>query len=118
MDELLSGLKQQDSKLKLPLSCKTLLRTERSTNIIEMTDGSYCHIPIERCLNAVLLAFKKEEKTIPEEMILDFNIDGVQYSKSTKKSLWLIQMSLRGLNSDPFVIGIFCGEKSRSAMNS
>lgn len=111
MDELLSGLKQQDSKLKLPLSCKTLLRTERSTNIIEMTDGSYCHIPIERCLNAVLLAFKKEEKTIPEEMILDFNIDGVQYSKSTKKSLWLIQMSLRGLNSDPFVIGIFCGEK-------
>lgn len=54
---------------------------------------------------------KKEQQAIPDEIILDFNIDGVNHSKSTKRSLWIIQMSLRNFTQDPFVIGTFCGRQ-------
>lgn len=57
------------------------------------------------------LLLKKEQQAIPDELILDFNIDGVKHSKSTKDSLWIIQMSSRNFTLDPFVIGTFSGRE-------
>lgn len=96
--------------LKMPKTSKTLLKTPRTANMIAMDGGTYCHIGVAKCLSVVCLALSKNRRPIPEEFTVDFNIDGVNYTKSTKSSLTLIQMSLRDFDFNPFVIGAYCGK--------
>lgn len=95
----------------LPKDSRSLLRTVRSTNSAIMSGGTYCHIGGEKCLMAACSAIRRENHPIPKEFILDFNIDGVSYSKSTKNSLTLIQMNIRDVDFDPFVVGVYCGRE-------
>lgn len=109
VDSLISGIRENINTVELPGSSKTLLKTARFTSTYAMNDGSYSHIGVAKCLSAVCSALSKCNHPIPDEFILDFNIDGVSYSKSTKSSLEIIQMSLRNIELDPLVVGVYCG---------
>lgn len=109
MDSLLAGL-NEITTFVLPKSSKTLLKTPSSVNSIVMSGGTYCHVGIDKCLMATCLSLSRDSQPIPEEFILDFNIDGVSYSKSTKSSLTLIQMNLRDIGFNPFVVGAYVGK--------
>lgn len=110
IDSLLEGLSGKTCFM-LPKTSKTLLKTARSVDTIAMSGGTYCHIGIEKCLIAACSALSRNNHSIPEKFILDFNIDGVSYSKSTKSSLTLIQMNLKDVGFDPFVVGAYVGEE-------
>lgn len=112
LNSLLIGLKMNCKILdeELPKSSKTLLKTEKArTNVLTMNGGTYCHTGIEKTLTAVCATLIESSQAIPNELTIDFNIDGVNHTKSTKTSLWLIQLHLRHFNFDPFVIGTYCG---------
>lgn len=82
-----------------------------------MSGGIYCHVGIKTSLLAYFSALLKNQMPIPDSVVIDFNIDGVNFSKSTKCSLWLIQMSLKNILLDPFVIGSYYGEQKPSSSN-
>lgn len=109
MDDLLIQLRQSGHS-DLPRASKTLLNTSRHANPTSIDHGIYCHIGIRRSLMAYFLALSKKSYEIPQSVTLDFNIDEVSCSKSTQIVLWLIQMSLRDTECDPFVIAVFQGK--------
>lgn len=109
-DALLSALRNHGHP-DLPTSARTLMRTARNTKFHNMSDGVYSHTGIQTSLIACFCALKKEEAlAIPNAIILDFNIDGINFSKSTSTCLWLIQMSIRGFEFDPCVVGTYFGK--------
>lgn len=116
LDELLLEFHKK-GYTNLPRCTKTLMKVPRLIRCVEtIGDGIYCHPGIEKCLSAYCCALKKNGLPIPNEIVLDFNMDGVNYSKSTNCSLWLIQMSLRKVELNPFVIGIYY-EKTKPPCN-
>lgn len=108
LDSLLAGL-NKNTHFNLPKSSEQLLKTSRTANSVPMNDGCYCHIGIEKCLIAAFNVISKNHP-IPLDFILDFSIN-VTYAKSTKSSLWLIQMSIQQFEFKPFVIGAYCGKE-------
>lgn len=117
LDSLLSGLRKFGQHSELPRSSKTLLMVSaRPIDHVKMSDGVYCHIGVKASLLAYLSALIKSQMIIPDNIIIDFNIDGVNFSKSTQWALWIIQMSLRNSELNPFVIGSFYG-KQKPACN-
>lgn len=110
LDDLLIELRQNGHS-DLPKASKTLLNTSRHAHPTSIDNGTYCHIGIGRCLSAYFLALSKKRYAIPESVTLDFNIDEVSGSKSSQIILWIIQMSLRDIECNPFVIGVFQGKK-------
>lgn len=111
IEELTSGL-QKCSNLILPKSAKTLLKTPSNIQHTKTDVFTYCHIGIKESLMAYCNVLQKNGISLPGLIELDFNIDGVKYSRSTTHSLWLIQMTI--INSkerfDPFVIGVYFSE--------
>lgn len=99
----------------LPKCSKTLLNTSQQTESPkEIGDGIYVHIGMKISLNAYCLAHKAMELPIPKNIVLDFNMDGVNYSKSTNCCLWLIQMGFRNMEWEPCVIGCYYGKTKPS----
>lgn len=92
------------------------MKTLRHIDSFKISDGLYCHTGIVKSLFACLSVLKKSQLSVPDKLILDINVDGVNYSKSTNCSLWLIQMSIRGVDLNPCVIGTYYG-KSKPTCN-
>lgn len=111
LDELLSELRAHGYS-DLPKSTKTIMKTSRPVECYNVGDGIYCHTGIRRTLFACLSVLKKSRQSIPEILVLDINIDGVNYSRSTNNSLWLIQMSIRGVDLNPCVVGTYYGNSN------
>lgn len=109
LNSLMAGLKQRGVS-DIPQDARTLLKTSKNANAVSMGDGTYCHIGIEKCILAYLITLTNHNFSIPNKFTLDFNIDEVSVSKSTQSVMWLIQMGLRGIDCNPFVIGVFQGE--------
>lgn len=110
MDALLLEVRKHGHPT-LPKCSKTLLNTSQQAKHFEkIGDGIYVHIGLKINLNAYCLALKTNKFPIPQKIVLDFNMDGVNYSKSTNCSLWLIQASFRNTEWDPCVIGCYYGK--------
>jgi len=76
----------------LPKDLRTLLRTPRNTNIVELAGGSYWHYG----LNNIIENLKKEYtklKVVVNEFQLILNVDGLSLSKSSKSTFWPILVS-------------------------
>lgn len=106
----MSGL-QDYGHVDLPKNAKHILKTPKQTNHNQNADFTYCHTSIQTILAAFCATLSDNKTDIPERIILEFNIDGVKYSKSTTTSLWLIQMSIENTGFDPFVVGAYFSHK-------
>jgi len=99
----------------LPKSAHTLRNSLRHTLhlIQDVNGGEYCHLGLSNGLTQLL----RQNQTIPKQMELQINVDGIPLFKSSSISLWPILCLVKNMPVKvPFVIGMFCGkEKPGSA---
>lgn len=92
----------------LPEDSRTLFQTPKSREIVEMNPGYYCHVGVKKGLDYNMAQLSTTN--FPNEIELDFNIDGVPISKSSKSSFWLILARIVHLKQI-FVVGVYHGYK-------
>ncbi|KAF4520588.1 hypothetical protein B566_EDAN005999 [Ephemera danica] len=109
VSEILRLLKTHPDFSSLPNECRSVLRTPRSTEIVDVGNGKYCHLGIEK-----ELIFQIEMNNILENtecLKLQFNFDGLPISQSSGSQVWPILMGFIDFpNIEPSVIGIYQGE--------
>lgn len=92
----------------LPKVGQTLLHTPKQHEILEVDPGYYVHIGIEK---NILKLLKNKNDLVGNLIEIDFNIDGVPITNSTKKQLWPILGRCVSLSTKPFPVGIYYGLK-------
>lgn len=101
----------------LPADIRTLLQTPRHHNLIKMDPGDYLHIDIEYTLEKILS--DSIENII--ELNLEFFIDGMSFSKSSKRGIWIILGKVLDVLVDiakkPFIVGIYIGYSKPKSFN-
>lgn len=99
----------------LPKDCRTLCKTPKKSEVREFSsdDGStYFYTGIKRALT---IFFNSQENLI-ENLVLDFNVDGVGVSNSSPSQIWPILMSIVGFDK-VYLIGCHHGEKKPNNAN-
>ena len=91
----------------LPRDARTVLGTPREVQLKSLSTGEYYHFGLSK----VIEKYIRSNENVPEEMELDFNIDGIPLYKSSNTSFWPILGRIVHNYQKPFVIGIFCGSK-------
>lgn len=105
LNELLSLLTSTGIK-HLPKDSRTLLRTPRTVHIVKMGSGDFWYNGIKENLMNTLSDKHKEVKEVP----LNFNIDGLPVSDSSKAQFWPILMSIANSDStSPMIVAIYSG---------
>lgn len=103
--------------LDIPSDYRTLLKTPKPVpKYIE--PGSYIHLGLHRSLHRILSENRKLSSVT--ELLMQFFIDGVSISKSTKSDLWLIMVNIRNKGfkrQAPKVVGMYLGEKKPQDFN-
>jgi hypothetical protein len=97
----------------LPSDIRTLLKTPRYHNIIKIDPGEYIHCGIKLSLDKVI----KDLNIKPSVSLdVDYFIDGLQISRSSRRGLWIILGRVHKLSS-PFIVGIYIGYKKPKNFN-
>lgn len=113
INELLEGLSIIGIP-DLPKDSRTLLQTPRRVEIIKIGDGEYWHNGLTEVLTGVLNNLKKT----PTEIALNFNMDGLPISRSSRDEFWPILCNIAGMpNIAPMTIGIYYGKGKPSNVN-
>ncbi|XP_024940095.1 uncharacterized protein LOC107267125 [Cephus cinctus] len=103
------------SEHNFPVDPRTLLETPRSTNIVTLSNGNYCHCYFEDILKRILVDVKRCTSNEIEQLDLLVGIDGLPISDSSSSCLWPILCS-ENITKKVHVIGIFHGySKPREA---
>lgn len=97
----------------LPKCCKTLCKTPRIANIVEMDYGHYLHVGLEDCLSR----FLSNNNFTGDCITIDINTDGVGASKSSASDIWPILVSVVGYE-EILMPGAFHGTKKPSNVNN
>lgn len=103
--------------LDIPVDYRTLLRTPQPIPK-HIEPGSYIHIGVGRSLHRILT--ENGKKSVVTELLMQFFIDGVSISKSTKSDLWIIMVNVRNKRirrQAPKVVGAYLGEKKPADFN-
>ena len=78
------------SKVPLPKSARTLLKTPRTTNVIDMDSGQYCHYGVKSTIETFIVQLL----LLSVDCIsLLCNVDGDPLGKSSERELWIIVIS-------------------------
>ncbi|XP_024868247.1 uncharacterized protein LOC112452339, partial [Temnothorax curvispinosus] len=92
----------------LPQTCRTLMKTPRniSQNIVSVSGGRYIHF---RLASGIKRSISKYCKTVPCEVKININIDGLPLSKSSGSQFWpiLASIEIKDFYTEPFAVGIF-----------
>jgi hypothetical protein len=92
----------------LPKSYKTLLRTPKNLEILELPDGStFWYKGIVRNLDTMLLGEYLEKYG---NITIDINMDGLPVTKSSRIKFWPQLGRLVHTDNEPFLIGLYVGE--------
>ncbi|CAG7721496.1 unnamed protein product, partial [Allacma fusca] len=111
VNKLLKLLKKTNHFKNLPNDARTLVSTPRYTHVREVIPGYYCHFGLKGQVQDYLQNAKSA--TPISKLLLQFNIDGIPISKSSNKHFVPILGYIVGSNRDPFVVGLWCGEKDK-----
>jgi len=91
----------------LPIDARTLLRTLKQVDIIEMISGKYYHAGLN---------LKKSIRehycriTCPSQINININVNGIPLTKSSGSQLWPILGSIGAdFYTKPFIIGVYHG---------
>lgn len=98
----------------IPTDARSLLRTPRSHNIIELEGGGqYVHLGIHRGIAGL---HESGHLGDLDTVQLQFSIDGLPLYKSSSISLWPILCLVKNSTcvQEPFVVGTFCGNSKPS----
>lgn len=106
MNELLPFLKLNGHQ-NLPNDCRSFLGTPRKIVTQQMGNGLFWYGGIKKCLSKTILL---HGSTFPNEIKLNFNMDGLPLYKSSKTEFWPILMGVANkLSISPMVVAIYCG---------
>jgi hypothetical protein len=104
----LTSVLNKNLNLQLPTDPRTLMRTPKIVNIIEIDNGggSYWHQGLEFCLRN---CFKDLTRDI--SISININIDGLPLYKSSFTNFWPVLFNIAEYPYiQPMAIGIFCGD--------
>ena len=107
-------------------------------DVIDMPPGKYYHFQVEPAMHAILVAMEAKGISIPEEVFILFNIDGLPLSNSSSSDFWPILCKVLGNSicyfylvayfqsfifrflgwDDVFVAGIYHGTKKPQDINA
>lgn len=96
---------------------RTLLGTSRNVTLYDISPGKYVHFGLKICLEHSLNSYFRHK--LPNELCLNFNIDGLPITKSSCRQFWPILGSIIRVNCyiEPFVIGIYHGNAKPKSSN-
>lgn len=103
LNEVLAFLKKNTYNF-LPIDSRTLLKTPKLKSILKIEPGEYVHIGLKYGLDTI---FEKFE-SLPNEVTLNFNIDGIPLSKSSSSCFWPI-LAKTNLSKKIIVVGVYHG---------
>ncbi|EFN83250.1 hypothetical protein EAI_00091, partial [Harpegnathos saltator] len=96
----------------LPQDPRTLLETPRIVRTVQMGSGQYWHNGLYTCLEKSLSHVHNSM-----DIVLNFNIDGLPIHNNSKLQFWPILRSIYNFNTEPMIIGIYCGENKPPTPN-
>ena len=89
----------------LPKDSRSLSNFTAKTIVTPCPPGEYFHYGIEQSLKDLL-----DRSNLSEDITINTNIDGLPITKSTKRTLWVIQGKVDSRpDLTPFVIGVYHG---------
>lgn len=110
LSSLLKVLQQHDCFAEIPVDARTIMATSAPSKTLIKTweDGDF-----------VYFGLTEEIIKYPDikEFVLQINVDGLPLFHSSRLQLWPILGNFVGVTKEPFVIGIFCGDKKPSDPN-
>lgn len=106
----------------IPMDYRTLLRTPVKPIPLPIHPGSYIHVGVHRALFHLLSELQDVKTVFSAEVLMQFFVDGLKITKSTKADTWVIMMNIRGkvkkrLRLVPKVIGVYYGDKKPEDFN-
>nr|CAI5841124.1 unnamed protein product [Callosobruchus analis] len=106
----LLGILRHHTSYVLPKDCRTLLKTPRAIEILQLGNGSYCHFGLKSIINKMY--HERKINNLPSSNIeLLVNIDGLPISKSSSAALWPILCSDDTFTKRVYIIGAFFGKQ-------
>lgn len=103
LNELLTFLKSNVFSF-LPVDSRTLLKTPRIKSIKTVEPGEYIHIGLKNGINTLLQNLSE----LPNEIIINFNIDGIPLSRSSSSCFWPI-LAQTNISKKILVVGVYHG---------
>lgn len=109
-NSLLAILRKHVTAENLPENVRTLLKTPRTNNnVFEVSPGHYYHFGIKKTLSENVLRYYSVN-TIPDNILLNINVDGLPIAKSSGSQFWPILGSISAnFETEPFIIGVYHG---------
>lgn len=105
LSSLLTWLQTKPNLQDLPKDSRSLLKTPRSVDIVQMGEGQFYYFGLVKNLENILTEIQENL----HECILDFNVDGLPIHKSTNLSFWPILCRVNPCNII-FPVAIYCGK--------
>ncbi|XP_077256605.1 uncharacterized protein LOC143894311 [Temnothorax americanus] len=99
-----------------PKDPRTLLKTPRHTEVVEIGSGQYCHFGLQNALKKMLDKYIKVLGRMTVSLDIFINIDGLPISKSSNSALWPILCSDTVLKS-VFIVGAYYGQTKPQCNN-
>lgn len=93
---------------ELPKDCRALLRTPRSSTVVQVSNGNYCHFGLQQAVLKITDERRLKGLDVSSVNLL-VNIDGLPLSRSANSSLWPILCSDAGINK-VYIVGAFFGK--------
>jgi len=107
VNDLLGILRSEG--LELPKDVRTLMKTPKKHNVVDLNPGKYIHFGLEKMLILLLTYFQNEISNLVE-INIDLNIDGLPLAKSSRQQFWPILCSILNLpktSNAVFPVGIY-----------
>ncbi|KYN05830.1 hypothetical protein ALC62_03235, partial [Cyphomyrmex costatus] len=115
LSDLLKILRKYGHK-DLPSDARTLLKTSKSVELIDMKPGKYYHFGLHKGLIQSVLTYYT--KDLPEEIKFNTHVDGLPLSKSSGTQMWPILASICDeFYTEPFIIGAYVGDTKPADCN-
>lgn len=119
-NDLLEIFRKHESYKSLPKEVRSLMKTPRNKqlNILHLSqEEKYVHFNLEENIK---VSIYKHYVDLPQEIYLNFNIDGLPVSKSSSGQFWPILAAIvdNTLYTEPFPVGIYYGTKKPQDINT
>lgn len=115
INDLLPIISKYIPNCSLPWDARTLLRTPRETNVVDLAGGQYVHFGLMPALHSIMQEIENVGLSV-NNINLSLNIDGLPISRSSTNSFWPILIS-GNIFRTVKVIGVYYGQKKPTSAN-